>query len=194
MAFWFFMLGLPVLAYGLFCVMVPAKAALGQLAFARNKIAGNVLCVLGWFFTAYEVNVIGIDVFNQIVRRLWFLPKEFPGAVWVWAAILTVLTCWWMPNLLPIRGVCALFMLFPAELFPVIRLCETPCRLALVVFAYFCAIVGMYGMFYPWKLRQFMSWQAVKPETRLRLPGGVFAGVGILFLVFGVLTVAGILK
>lgn len=194
MAFWFFILGLPVLAYGLFCSLAPTKAATGQLVFARHKMAGNILCALGWLFTAYEVDTIGIDVFDQIVRRLWFLPKEIPGAVWIWAVVLTVLTCLWMPNLLPIRGLSAIFMLFPAELFPVIRLCETPLRLALVVFAYFCAIVGMYAMFYPWKIRQFMSWQAAQPVTRLRLPGFVFSATGALFVIFGALCVAGFLR
>ncbi|MGN0852844.1 MAG: hypothetical protein ACI4Q3_05660 [Kiritimatiellia bacterium] len=193
MAFWFFMLGFPVLAYGLVCACSPAKAAAGQLAFARNRVAGGVLCALGWLFTAYEVDTIGIDVFDQIVRRLWFLPREIPGAVWIWAVVLCVLTCLWMPNLLPIRGLSALFMLFPAELFPVIRLCETPWRLTLVVFAYGCAIAGMYAMFYPWKVRQFMSWQAARPDRRLRLPGAVWAATGGLFLVLGALSAAGVL-
>ena len=135
MAMWFFVLGLPLVAWGLFSLVTATGAARALVAFPRSRAAGRILCAVGWFWTAYECDMLGIDVFDKFL-------KAFPGELWILAAVLTVLTCWWMENLLPIRGVSALFMLFPGEMFPMIRLCETPWRLTLVVFAYVCALAG----------------------------------------------------
>jgi uncharacterized protein YjeT (DUF2065 family) len=89
-----------------------------------------------------------------------------------------------MPNLLPIRGLSAIFMLFPAEMFHVIRLEPTQWRLVLVVIAYICIIAGMFGMFYPWRIRQFFAWLAGKP-SRILTAGAVVHAVGVLCFVLG---------
>lgn len=193
MTFWFFALGIPLAAFGAFVLACPGAAAGALVRFPRHAPSGIVLCALGWLGTAYEVDTIGIEVFDRIVRRFWFLSSDVPGAVWILAAVLTVLTCLWMPNLLPIRGLAAIFMLFPAELFPAIRLCETPWRLALVVFAYLCAMAGMFGMFYPWRIRQVWAWIA---ESRPRvLAYGIFHAVwGVLFLALGACAAMGLLR
>ena len=179
MTTWFLLLGLPTLALGLFALVLTARASEQCLSFPRNAIAGWILCAVGWVWTAYECHTIGIDVFDKFLKAF---PLELP----ILAIVLTVLTCWWMPNLLPIRGVCALLMLFPAEMFPAIRLCGTSWRLTLVVFAYICIIVGMFGMFYPWRIRQALAWLAAAP-TRVRAAGAVFAAVGALFVVLAFL-------
>ena len=183
MTIWFFLLGLPLLAYGLASLVLTDLAAKALVAFPRNKLAGQVLCAAAWFGTAYECDKIGIDIFDKFL-------KVFPGEVWILALVLTVLTCWWMENLLPIRGVCGLFMLFPAELFPMVRLCETPWRLALVVVAYVCCVTGMFGMFYPWRIRQALAWRAASP-LRVRAFGLGFTAVGLLLTVLGALAAAG---
>jgi len=193
MTFWFFALGLPLLVYGAASLLRADLVARFLLAFPRDRRAGWALCAAGWFWTAYEVDTIGIDVFDRIVRRLWFLSADIPGAVWILALILTVLTCLWMENLLPIRGVCALFMLFPGELFASVRLCETSWRLTLVVFAYVCAVIGMFGMFYPWRIRQALAWRAASP-LRIRALGAVFAALGALFTVLGACAAAGAIR
>ncbi len=179
MTAWFFILGLPSLAVGAFSFLFAMPAARLCVTFPRSKIAGWILCAIGWAWTAYECDTIGIDVFDKFLKAF---PMELP----ILAIVLTVLTCWWMPNLLPIRGVSAIFMLFPGEMFPVIRLCDTPWRLTLVVFAYACAIIGMYGMFYPWRIRQLLAWIASDP-TRVRICGGVLSAIGMLFLVLGIM-------
>ena len=184
MTFWFFVLGLPLALFGAFALVRPAAASRFLVAFPRHAPSGVVLCALGWLGTAYEVDTIGIEVFDRIVRRFWFLQNDVPGAVWILAVILTVLTCLWMSNLLPIRGLAAIFMLFPAELFPAIRLCETPWRLTLVVFAYLCAMAGMLGMFYPWRIRQALAWLAAAPG-RVAASGVVCLAVGALLLALG---------
>lgn len=177
MIYWFFALGVPLVAYGLFAVARSSAAGKAIVAFPRNRAAGAVLCAIAWFWTAYELDTIGIEIFDRFL-------KAFPFELWILAAVLTVLTCWWMENLLPIRGVAAIFMLFPGELFPVIRLEPTQWRLALVVFAYACAIVGMFGMFYPWRIRQALAWLAASP-SRVRASGAASLAVGALFVVLG---------
>ena len=186
MTFWFFALGLPFAAYGAFAVARSSLAAKALVAFPRNRTAGMVLCAVAWLWTAYELDTIGIEIFDRFL-------KAFPFELWILAAVLTVLTCWWMANLLPIRGVAAIFMLFPAELFPVIRLEPTVWRLALVVVAYICAIIGMFGMFYPWRIRQVWAWIAAE-DRRVRIYGAFHAVWGALFLVLGALAAAGSLK
>ncbi len=177
MIYWFFALGIPLAAYGVFAVARPQLAAKALVAFPRNRTAGAVLCAVAWFWTAYELDTIGIEIFDRFL-------KAFPFELWILAAVLTVLTCWWMDNLLPIRGAAAILMLFPAELFPVIRLEDTGWRLALVVFAYACAITGMFGMFYPWRIRQALAWLAGVP-SRVAATGVASLGVGALFVLLG---------
>ena len=193
MTFWFFVLGVPLFGYGLFTVLKPQMAARFLQALPRNRAAGQALCAAAWLWTAYEVDTIGIEVFDRIVRRLWFLSSDIPGMVWILAIVLTVLTCLWMDNLLSLRAISALFMLFPAELFPAVRQCDTSWRLTLVVFAYVCAVVGMFGMFYPWHLRRALDWRVAKP-LRVTAFGAAYLAIGALFLVLGAFSAAGTIK
>ena len=41
-----------------------------------------VLTAIAWFWTAYECDTIGIDVFDMLLKR-------FPGQLWIMAAVLT---------------------------------------------------------------------------------------------------------
>ena len=193
MTFWFFVLGVPLFGYGLFTVLKPQMAARFLQALPRNRAAGQALCAAAWLWTAYEVDTIGIEVFDRIVRRLWFLSSDIPGMVWILAIVLTVLTCLWMDNLLSLRALSALFMLFPAELFPAVRQCDTSWRLTLVVFAYVCAVIGMFGMFYPWHLRRALTWRTAKP-ARVTAFGAVYLAIGALFLVLGAFSAAGTIR
>ena len=193
MTFWFLALGVPLFGYGLFTVIRPKEATRFLRAFPRNRAAGQALCAAAWLWTAYEVDTIGIEVFDRIVRRLWFLSSDIPGMVWILAIVLTVLTCLWMDNLLSLRALSALFMLFPAELFPAVRQCDTSWRLTLVVFAYVCAVVGMFGMFYPWHLRRALDWRVAKP-ARVTAFGAVYLAIGALFLMLGAFSAAGTIK
>ena len=178
MILWFFILGVPLAAGGLFAVASPSSAAKALVAFPRNRAAGIALCAVGWLWTAYELDTIGIEIFDRFL-------KAFPFELWLLAAVLTVLTCWWMENLLPVRGAAAILMLFPAELFPVIRLEPTSWRLTLVAFAYFCASLGMFGMFYPWRVRQLLAWLAAA-KSRVIVTGALALATGILFTVLGI--------
>ena len=112
------------------------------------KIA-MVLTAIGWFWTAYECDTIGIDVFDMLLKR-------FPGQLWIMAAVLSYLTIIWMPKNLLTRAIMGIFMLIPAELFKVTRPLVPDSGFApvqiVVVIAYVLAVIGMYGMFYPWRI------------------------------------------
>ena len=90
-----------------------------------------------------------------------------------------------------------IFMLIPAELFKVTRPILPDGGFApvqiVVAIAYVLAIIGMYGMFYPWRIRQVWAWIAADGR-RVRLYGAFHAVWGALFLVLGALAAAGSLK
>ena len=111
-----------------------------------------LLVAVAWFWTAYECDTIGIDVFDMV------LLKEKTGGLFVWllATGLVPLTVAWMPRCLLTRAVMGIFMLIPAELFKVTRPILPDSGFApvqiVVAIAYVLAIIGMYGMFYPWRI------------------------------------------
>jgi hypothetical protein len=130
-----------------------------------KKIITVFLVATAWFWTAYECHTIGIDVFDMLLKR-------FPGQLWIMAGVLTYLTVIWMPKCLLTRAIMGLFMLLPAELFKFTRPILPESGFApihvVVVIAYILAIIGMYGMFYPWKieaaLRKLRLIRSAPPE------------------------------
>ena len=121
----------------------------------KVPMLAKVLVVIAWFWTAYECDTIGIDVFDMLLKR-------FPGQVWIMAAVLSYLTVIWMPKNLLTRAVMGIFMLIPAELFKVTRPLVPDSGFApiqiVVVLAYVLAVIGMYGMFYPWRIETALKW------------------------------------
>ena len=121
----------------------------GKADSVRVPMLAKVLVVIAWFWTAYECDTIGIDVFDMLLKR-------FPGQLWIMAAVLSYLTIIWMPKNLLTRAIMGIFMLIPAELFKVTRPLVPDSGFApvqiVVVIAYVLAVIGMYGMFYPWRI------------------------------------------
>ena len=115
------------------------------------------LVIVAWLWTAYECDTIGIDIFDMIL-----LKSQTGGLfVWVLSFVLTYLTIIWMPNYLLTRAICGIFMLIPAEAFKLTRPLMPESGFApiqlLVGFIYILAIIGMYGMFYPWKIKALIA-------------------------------------
>ena len=120
-----------------------------------KRVLAAVLPVIAWFWTAYECDTIGIDVFDMLLKR-------FPGQLWIMAGVLSYLTVIWMPQNLLTRALMGIFMLIPAELFKFTRpiLPESgfaPVQIVVAI-AYVLAIIGMYGMFYPWRIEKAVKW------------------------------------
>ena len=122
-----------------------------------SDVLAAVLTAVAWFWTAYECDTIGIDVFDMI------LLKARTGGVFVWvlAAVLAVLTFLWMRRYLITRAIMAIFMLAPASVFRWTRLMVPESGFApvqlLVGFMYVLAAIGMYGMFYPWRIESVLK-------------------------------------
>ena len=130
-----------------------------------KKALTVVLVALAWAWTAYECDTIGIDVFDMLLKR-------FQGQLWIMAAVLTYLTVIWMPNHLLTRAVMGIFMLIPAELFKFTRPLLPDSGFApvqvVVAIAYVLAVIGMYGMFYPWRIERLIG----VGDGKERKPGG----------------------
>lgn len=121
---------------------------------SKQRIAAIVITFIAWMWTAYECDTMGIAAFDRFL-------KFFPGQLWIMAGVLSYLTCIWMPQNLLTRSIMGIFMLIPAELFKFTRplLPESgfaPIQL-LVGLAYILAIIGMYGMFYPWRIEKALK-------------------------------------
>ena len=152
---WGLILGLPLLAFGGAALVSPGKASQFVEWFRSSRRVALALTVLAWFWTAHECDIMGIDVFDMLLKR-------FPGQLWLMAAVLSYLTYIWMPANLPVRALTGILMLIPAELFKTTRLLVPASGFALVhvfvITAYIGAMLGMYGMFYPWRLEKGMLW------------------------------------
>jgi hypothetical protein len=157
---WGLFLGLPLLAFGGGALFFSEKTSTFIEWFKFSRPVAAVLTILAWAWTAYECQIIGIDVFDMLLKR-------FPGQLVFLAALLSWLTIIWMPKHLSVRALTGILMLIPAELFKVTRLLvpesgAAPIHL-FVVTAYIGAVIGMYGMFYPWRLEKAMAWFQARP-------------------------------
>lgn len=153
-ALWGLIIGLPLTIGGAIALFSKELSLRILERFAAAKRVTWFLTAIAWFWTAWECHIIGIDVFDMIL-------KVFPGEVWILAVVLTYLTIIWMPKNLAMRALMGLFMLLPAELFKTTRLLLPPSGIALVhvfvVLGYILAIIGMYGMFYPWRIEKALK-------------------------------------
>ena len=155
--FWGLVLGLPLLAFGGVCAVSPAHARRFTEWFRESLCCAWALTAFAWLWTAYELSTIGIDFFDML------LLKERTGGFFVWflAIVLIFLTVQWMPKNLPVRALTGVLMLMPAELFKTTRPLLPESGFAsihvFVALGYLSALVGMYGMFYPWRLERAMA-------------------------------------
>ncbi len=179
--FWGFVLGLPLFACGLAACLSPDFARRGAERFFVSRPCAIALTVGASFWTGYECDTMGIDVFDAFLKR-------FPGEIWILAAVLAWLVCIWMPKNLPVRALTGILMLIPAELFKTTRLLLPAGGFAavhlFVLTAYIGAVVGMYGMFYPGRLEKG-ALLLLHTDRRARILGGVFVLWGAALCALG---------
>lgn len=181
---WGLFLGVPLLAFGGVALYSPGRAARFVQWFAASAACAWALTAVAWLWTAYECSTIGIDVFDAV------LLKEKTGGVFVWALalVLVYLTVQWMPKNLPVRALTGILMLIPAELFKTTRLLVPESGFAavhvFVLAAYLGALVGMYGMFYPWRLETALD-KILHNVLGARILGGMCAALGFTLTILG---------
>ena len=155
--FWTLLTVLPAMAFIAGAVLFRSKTLSLCERFFASRPAAGALTAVGWLWTAWECDTIGIDVFDMI------LLKEKTGGLFVWilAVALIYLTFIWMPKHLSCRALMGIFMLLPAEALKTTRLL-VPAPGAfnavqlLVLLIYIYAVIGMYGMFYPWRVENLV--------------------------------------
>ena len=178
---WGLIIGVPLAIGGALAVFSKDLALRAFERFAASRRGAWFLTAIAWLWTAYECHIIGIDVFDMIL-------KIFPGELWILATVLTYLTIIWMPNNLATRALMGLFMLLPAELFKTTRLLLPQSGVAtvhiLVVLGYILAIIGMYGMFYPWRIEKVLKKILGKGAARIAY-GAVCLIAGIAAITAG---------
>ncbi|MCQ2368294.1 MAG: hypothetical protein MJ109_04710 [Kiritimatiellae bacterium] len=149
--------------------------------FFVSKKAALLLTAVAWFWTAHELDIVGIESFDMITKR-------FPGELWILAAVLTYMCAALMPKNLSVRAFTGVLMLFPASLFRLTRLYVPESGFAMVhimvVFAYICAVIGMYGMFYPWRIEKALMFLVDKTP---RTFGAILVLVGIALITAGIM-------
>lgn len=182
MILWGIALGLPLVIFGAVASVKREIALLFAHWFENSRPLAIALTAIAWFWTAHELDMIGIDVFDMVTKR-------FPGELWILAAVLTYLTAIWMPKNLGVRALTGLLMLFPASLFRVTGLLLPESGVGtvhvFVGFAYVCAVMGMYGMFYPWRMEKGLEIVLTGPRFATRLFGISLLVVGLCLILAG---------
>lgn len=165
----------PLIVFGALCLFAPVTARRVARHLRDSTGISAAIAVVAWFWAAYECHIIGIDVFDMVL-------KVFPGEVWILAAVLSFLTVIWMRENLFVRAVSGILMLFPARYFPVSFdylpfSGFAPIHVS-VAAAYILAVAGMYGMFYPWRIEKAVSW-LLSSDIRSRIAGTVLFLAGL---------------
>ncbi len=191
---WGFLLGLPLLAFGGVAWFSRPTAVRFVDWFKTFRPVAIVLTTLAWLWTAYEIQTFGVNIFREffvgvpllghLMAALAFVYDHF----WAITPVLVYLTAIWMPQSLAMRALTGILMLVPAELFKTTRLLVPEAGFAavhvFVVAAYLGAIVGMYGMFYPWRLEKALA-LILDRAWATRLFGGFCAALGLSLVLIG---------
>ena len=198
MTYWGILLGLPLLAFGGVYAFAPSAGRAFTNWFENSKAVAIILTIVAWAWTSYEVATFDVNVvreflggvqgpFRPVVAALAFAFDHF----WMLAPVLAYLTVVWMPKNLPVRALTAILMLFPALMFRTTRLLVPESGFApvhlFVATAYVAAIVGMYGMFYPWRIEKAFAF-VTRSDGFARSVGGLFAILGVSLTITGFLT------
>ena len=158
---------------GLAMLLLPVDGVSAFLrAFPRSVWGGRVLSALAWTGAAWATHAMPLDFLQPVQQAHVLVPLT---------VALTLLTWWWMPDLMACRGVAGLLMLFPCPLFLALRAHPSAWRLAPVVFAYAAAVAGMVAMFSPFYMRREFHRLADNPALQ-KACGAVLLAVGALFI------------
>jgi len=124
---------------------------------------------LGALWFIYRVSQLGEADFGNWRNQLMMLF----GAI-------AVLSYFFVPDFLAIRGVCICFLLGAAEMLDsAFAFYEIPARLFLVTFAYLLIVLSIYLAVAPYRARDFFEW-LFQTHGRPKFIGGVMIGYGLV--------------
>ena len=120
-----------------------------------------------WFI--YKVSQLGEADFGNWRNQLMMLF----GAI-------AVLSYYFVPDFLAVRGVCICFLLGATEMLnSAFALYDIPARLLLVVFAYILIVLAIYLAVAPYRARDFNEW-LFQTQGRPKFVGGVVFAYGLV--------------
>ncbi|HYE31577.1 MAG TPA: hypothetical protein VEH27_09120 [Methylomirabilota bacterium] len=135
---------------------------------------------IGWFLT--------------LAATAWFLSNlnaetiadfaSYKKMMLIGFAALGILTCIFVPDFLPVRGLAALLLLTAHYTLNRTRWAESDLRLILVVWAYTWVIAGLWLTVSPWRLRDYLTWSTSSPSRLRAISAGCLA-FAILVAILG---------
>jgi len=167
-------LGIVVTLANLYVFMNPKTVREMAPKFPRNLPLGYVLMGLATAWFLYNLN---------LEQTADFLAYKKPMMIGFGAV--GVMTCIYVTDFLPVRGLAILLMLLAKLMLDTARWADTQWRLVFSVWAYVMILAGMWWTISPWRVRDLVNW-AVADERRLKMWAGVKSGFGALLIVLGV--------
>ena len=174
--FWSLLYALPMIALGAASAFASGKTRSAFASFIVSKPAAVALTIIAWAGAAYEVAIFDVNIVHDLLGGLAHGPLGFIVTIlglgfeyfWALTPILAYLTIIWMGKNLPVRALSGVLMLLPTELFKTTRhLLPAGGGFAavhlVIVAAYAGAILGMYGMFYPWRVEKAVDFLLGRP-------------------------------
>lgn len=141
-------------------------------AFPRSKVAAGVLFTIGALWFLYEVSHLSEADFGEYRRILL-----------IGFASVAVLSFFYVPDFLAVRGACILMLMTATPLLDAGYMNFDSGLVALYKIAVFAGVAAaIYLGAAPYRLRDFFGWLFAKP-VRARSLGGVFLGYGALLTV-----------
>lgn len=159
------------LFFGLGLLLLSPWGARAVDAFPRSRFSGYLLSTLAWVW-------VGVELYLRPVDLLAFVsPKASLGVALILIPISWVL----LSNLLSVRALGGLLMLWPMPVILAVRSDPSLWRLVPVIVGYVHLVLGMVFVFHPWTLRVLCQGGALRVGI-LKLVGMSYALIGCLMI------------
>lgn len=170
------LLGLVLIGFYAWMWKAPGQADRVLRAFPRSVWPARILTVITLFWFGLNLREVDLGGFNPAKQALWVL---VPAGM--------VLVIRYIPDLLAVRGLCALLLLAAKPVMNFARWHGTPASTALVILCYVLIVKAMFLMVYPHVWFRVLNRLRDCPSCRRRLLG-VGMGVGAVLAVAGLLS------
>ena len=165
--------GLLLVVHGA-AMLKPAATARALRVFPRNKIAGWVLATLALVWAGWLVYKMPLGRFDHLKPWLFLVT---PGVIFG--------TYTYMEELLAVRALGGLLLLYPAPVLAQARLSDSDWSVVMSLVCYALVIKGMLLVLNPWMFRKGVAWLTFS-DWRLRLFGIIGTAFDLLLIVLAV--------